>query len=127
SSTIPTAENFSDSLNNEVVKKKPSYPLIAVIGGALILAITAAAYYFLIFTKQSAPVEEAPAVVEIPTEAVEITQPPAVTEETTDISTDPIINEIEALGNSDSTTQIEEELDSIDFDGIDTGLQLSGF
>lgn len=128
---ISNSTNFADTLNNEIVKPKMNYSLIAVIAGVLVLVITAVSYYFLIFTKQNttptanvetqpASLEEAPVVLEPP-----ISETPAAAESS--IGTDQMMNQLNTVGNSDSTTQMQQELDSLDFEGIDTSLQLSDF
>ena len=127
--SMSNSTNFADTLNNEIVKPKMNYSLIAVIAGVLVLVITAFAYYFLVFSKQStappATVETQPAVVEeIPVEQPPIVETPAAE---SDIGSDQVISQLNSVGNSGNTTQMQEELDSLDFDGIDTPLQLSDF
>lgn len=119
----------ANSLNNEIVKPKMNYSLIAVIAGIIVLGVTAAAYYFLVMmpsmvsdtpeitAETNSVVEETP-VVETPVSNQNVN---------TEITQDEVINEVNSFGNSDSTTQIQEELDSLDFEGIDTSLQLSDF
>ena len=125
------AANFADTLNNEIVKPKMNYSLIAVIAGVVVLIGTAAAYYFLVISKQNetpaptATVETQPAVVE----ETPVTTPPVTETPSTETSivTDQVINQLNNVGNSDNTTQMQQELDSLDFEGIDTSLQLSDF
>lgn len=118
------------SLNNEIVKRKMNYSLIAIIAGVLVLGITAVTYYFLVISKQSSSqttgtMSETPVAVE--ETAPEETQPTSNQNVNTDIGADQVINDLNGVGNSGSTTQIQTELDAIDFEGIDTTLQLSDF
>ncbi|PIR42291.1 hypothetical protein CO058_01805 [candidate division WWE3 bacterium CG_4_9_14_0_2_um_filter_35_11] len=122
------SSNFANNLNNEIVKPKMNYSLIAIIAGILVLSATALAYYFLVFSKQKTeniPVAtvETPAVVQ----ETPVVEAPPQESVVTDIGADTVIDQINSIGNSDSTTQIQNELDSLDFDGIDTSLQLSDF
>lgn len=124
----PDSANFANNLNNEITKPKMNYSMIAVIAGVLVLVITVAAYYFLVFSKQKtenipvAAVETPPVVKETP-----VVEAPPQESVNTDIVTDPVIDQLNSVGNSDNTTDIQNELDSLDFDGIDTSLQLSDF
>lgn len=128
---ISNSTNFADTLNNEIVKPKMNYSLIAVIAGVLVLIITATAYYFLVFSRQNekpaptATVETQPTVIE----ENPVTTPPVseTPSSETSIGSDQVINQLNTVGNSDNTTQMQQELDSIDFEGIDTSLQLSDF
>ncbi len=128
---MSNSTNFADTLNNEIVKPKMNYSLIAIIAGVVVLIGTAAAYYFLVFSKQNenpaptATVETQPAVVEEnPVTTTPVTETPSAE---TSIGSDQVIDQINTVGNSDNTTQMQQELDSLDFEGIDTSLQLSDF
>ena len=121
------AENL-DNLNNEITNpKKLNYPLIAIIAGVLLLLITGAFYYFMIYSKNNtANVSEempAPIVDEMPV----VDEAPVVIEDTSPIAEDPVIQNLNSIGTTEEIDEIEQDLNSIDFEGIDTNLQLSDF
>lgn len=125
----PSFSQIDGQLNNEIVKPKMNYSLIAIVAGIFILAGTALAYYFLIYKDQATnTAQETNSEVNSVVKEAENEKPQEANQNVnTDIKEDDVISDLNSLGNSDNTSQLENELNSIDFEGIDTSLQLTDF
>lgn len=127
----PQHVDVSQPTYNEYLKPKKNMTLIILILGIVLLALAAGGYvYYMIMSGnnpfgQPAPAEPEQTVEEQPVEEPVVEEQPLLIEE------DPMIQELNELNTSQESATgiggIEGDLNSLDFEGIDTDLQSQGF